>query len=128
MSDGLGEGDTALNNLVLCSRGDACERAWAQATAYVRSHATAHLHALGANILIGGTADGRAEISLTLLRLRAKEGNGASLFLDAECSASPSGNTTCTIPEARAILTGFQGAVMGSASAAPAPEGAAAPP
>jgi hypothetical protein len=122
------KGNTAPNNLVLCSSVNACERAWAQATAYVRSHATTPVHAVGANILIGDPPDGREEISLTLLRIQAKEGEGASLFLDAQCMPNPRGDTTCTSPEAKAILAGFQDAVMGPASAAPASNGTSASP
>jgi len=102
-----------LKNLVPCTSTEACDRLWVRATAYVRKHASTPVQASGPNILITAPPDQRDDVSLTLSRIQDKQGTGASLFLDAQCKPAANGDTTCTAPEARAILDGFHDAVLG---------------
>jgi hypothetical protein len=106
---------TLLKNLVPCTSTESCDRLWARATAYVRKHASTPVQASGPNILITAPPDQPDDVSLTLSRIQDKQGTGASLFLDAQCKPSPNGDTTCTAPEAQAILNGFHDAVLGQA-------------
>jgi hypothetical protein len=110
------EPDGLLKNLIRCADGDACDRLWEKASAYVRQHASAPVQASASNTLITTNPKGPDNISLTLLRILDKQGPGATLFLDVQCKPAASGDTTfstCTTPEAQSLLDGFHAAVMG---------------
>lgn len=110
----------ALQYVVSCPSTEACEQAWARATAYVRQHATTPIQVSGANMLITGTPETEDDVGITLSRVQEKGGQGASVFLDVQCKPNARGDITCTSPEALSILDGFQNAVTGPA-ADPAP-------
>ena len=105
--------DAAPNNMVACANAAACDQLWPKAVAYLRQHATTPVHTSGPNIVATAPAVRDEDVHLALSRIQDKHGPGATLYLDAQCKPTLSGDTTCTGPAAQRILDGFAAAVAG---------------
>jgi hypothetical protein len=104
---------TLLKNLVPCPDDATCNRLWETATAYVRKHSSTPIQTADANMVITAAPAAPQDISLSLFRIRDGQGAGSRIFLDAQCRPETNNDPTCTGPETRRILDGFQEAMLG---------------
>lgn len=105
-----------LHNLIRCADAAECDRLWAPATEYVRTHSTTSEQTWGDNILVTAPPRNDRDISLILSRIKDENGAATILFLDLQCRLSARGAETCGGERAREILEGFRGAVTGGAA------------
>ncbi len=99
---------TMLETVVTCSDKKQCDTAWKQAEAYLRKHATTRLQMLARNIIMTAAPLKDDDISITISRIRKKEGSGADLFMDLQCKNSPRGRELCDSKQVERIRSGFR--------------------
>jgi hypothetical protein len=100
-----------VRNLVSCRDGSECDRYWAQATAYVREHATTEVQSVGRRLLITAPPAALGDLSLTLSRIEDVPGGAASIFLDLQCKNTLPSDTDCHDERSVRVIEGFRAAV-----------------
>lgn len=102
-----------VHNIVGCTSDDECDRLWETATDYVRRHATTQVQTTTDSIVITARPEAESDISLILSRIENKDGAGASLFLDLQCTDAVRGNMMCQNPQAQSVIEGFRPTILG---------------
>jgi len=102
---------TLLDNVVSCSDASTCDSAWAQAKKYALKHATTKLEMESDTIIMTAAPARDHEYSITVSRIRDKEGTGAEIFLDLQCRDTAKGRDLCKGEKTGAIRQGFHHAL-----------------
>lgn len=105
---------TLLDNVASCSDVSACDAAWAQAKKYALKHATTKLEMESDTIIMTAAPARDHEYSITVSRIRDKEGTGAEIFLDLQCRETAKGRDLCKGEKTGAIRQGFHDALNGT--------------
>jgi len=105
---------TLLDNVVSCTDASACDSAWAQAKKYALKHATTKLEMESDTIIMTAAPARDHEYSITVSRIREKEGTGAEIFLDLQCRETAKGRDLCKGEKTGAIRQGFHDALNGA--------------
>jgi Domain of unknown function (DUF4124) len=109
-----------LDNLIPCGQGDACDQAWRRAEVFVRKYATTPMQMLSDNIIMTAAPTRDDDISITVSRIREREGGRVMLFMDLFCKDSPLGRQQCAGPQVAQARKAYAREV-GRAVAAAAP-------
>lgn len=107
------DSSSLLKNLVTCADEAACDAIWKQAEAYVTKHAVTRLELASSAVIMTAAPSRDHEYSLTVSRIRAKNGAGSEIFLDLQCRDTAKGIKLCESEKIRAIRDGFRSSVTG---------------
>jgi hypothetical protein len=110
------DSSSLLENLVSCDDDAACVEVWKQAEAYVHKYAVTRLQLASDTVIMTAAPSRDNEYSLTVSRIRAKEGGGSEIFLDLQCRDTAKGFDLCQSEKIQAIRDGFRSAVSGGAT------------
>jgi hypothetical protein len=103
---------SVLENLIECKDPASCERLWQRALTYVKRHATLPIESLGKDVAMTAAPREREDIALIVSRIWRKDGEGASIFLDVQCSSySPGQEDDCRTEARTRVLKGFRSVV-----------------
>jgi hypothetical protein len=102
-----------LDNIVLCSGANECDRLWDKAVSYVRQNVATPVPPSNSTILITAPPAAAEQISMILSRIQNKKDAGATLFLDLQCQHTARGERACKSEEAKKLIQGFRSAVLG---------------
>ena len=103
--------DSLLETVVVCADEATCNASWERAESYVRRHASTKLQMLSQTIIMTASPIKDNEYSLTVARIRKKDGQGAEIFLDLQCKSTPRGKDACKSEKINKIRDGFSIAI-----------------
>lgn len=96
-----------LNTVFACEDVIQCDEAWDRAISYVKEHATTRLQLLGPNIYMTSAPTEDLDVSLTVARIKDKETQVETIFLDQQCRISLLGEEFCESETSLAIKRDF---------------------
>ncbi len=106
-----------VDTAVRCGSVSECDRLWAQALAYARGHATTPIDLAADRILVTAPPRQLRDISITVSRLRDRDGDGERIFMDIQCANFTEGREYCRGESVTAIREQFRPALSSAQSA-----------
>ncbi len=97
-----------LDNIVHCNTHEHCAKLWKQMEDFVRKYATTPIQILGERIISTRNPRRGSDIGITVSRIREKDKQGETLFLDVQCRNTLSGRELCASPKVAAIKKAFR--------------------